>query len=338
MAKSKKPLAEQYKSVSGSFRKKISEARKQGYDINYKINKPEQLTQEFIDTLRSIKIADIKQGVDIDGISVESYYTGEMDLRPTKRTYIEDYEDIPEYQSSIDTDLDNTVPSVKFKVPELKNKTVGGITGEELFELEENIDVSDTDIGSRFIHKDVKEFEVLEDNRTVKTYQENVEAYYDTETNEVVSKFSPDLFERDKMGRKIYDNRQAVIKDKFVPIMISTMDKESYESLVWDNIVARYGGFFNNERAEVFRNYLSDLRSKYGSFALRDALIKAEDNGYKFDYEAFYKASDEDFAGSMNALSTILATEGEYNQSDFMDMNDYIEGIESGFDIDYKNG
>lgn len=347
MAKSKKPLAEQYKSVSGSFRKKISEARKQGFDVNYKINKPEQLTQEFIDTLRSIKIADIKQGVNIDGISVESYYAGEMDLRPTKHTYIEEVE---EY--AVDE------PTVNIEEPKHENTVEyrGWIVDADTGELIEPIKYkpkTDEEIVNQYV-KEVKDIfdrnglteDVLKRMLEPEENADDVEGYRDIDTFEIIGKNDPSIYVRDAQDRIIYDRQgNPLIKQNLIPISARNMSAEDYEELVAKNIKGKYGFESSsmyatdaNERVSEFSGWLDEMIDKYGAFNVRDTLAQAEDDGYKMDYDFFYNATEEDYSNTINALEAMLALNYEKANEYQLANSDYFENAEGGFNIDYKNG
>lgn len=346
MAKSKKPLAEQYKSVSGSFRKKISEARKQGFDVNYKINKPEQLTQEFIDTLRSIKIADIKQGVDIEGISVESYYAGEMDLRPTKRVYIEDYDDISDYQPPIIEEKSKSRGTVEFE-----GLTLDAETG-EVIEPTKIRRKTDEELQKELARetKNLLRVEGYTDDTMrrafdVQSEEENyvnvdsIEGFRNIDTFELISKNDPSIYVRDRRDRIIYDRfGNPLIKDNLIPVSAGSLSAEDYESLIKENILKEYGGLYSNERAQAFSEWLNGQMDKYGVFNVRDTLAQAQDEGYKMDYNFFYNATEEDYSSTINALEAMLALNYERAEQYQLDNSDYFESAEGGFNIDYKNG
>lgn len=89
MAKKKKKkigkLELEYRSLRSSITKSISRAREQGFDIEYTMHKPDKITKRYLNQLRGIKLAQVKQGVSMPGLTITTWQTGTgIDLRPSR--------------------------------------------------------------------------------------------------------------------------------------------------------------------------------------------------------------------------------------------------------------
>lgn len=353
LAKGKiKTLKEQYSSARSSFRKKVSELRKQGYGIEYELEIPDEITEDFIQQIKNISREDLKLGKSNSILQVSSNYVGEdIDLRPHYR-YDTSYSDTTDYE-------DNTtyyeIPQEEvMSEPQKKSDKLGmfynGVyVDEETGEVIDNPRLIPTK--EELAKRTMKETKALldkegytEDVLRQMLEQPNevplleVEGYRDIDTFELVSKDDPKIFVRDRRGRKIYDIAgNPIIKEQYMPINSGIISDEDYETLVEQNLRYQYGGLYQNERGEEFTSWLDEMIKKYGVFEVRDKLAQAENEGYKLDYDFFYNASEADYNNTINVLEAMLAT-GYANKDTMLEMSETIESYESGFDIDYKNG
>lgn len=318
--KQTKSLKSQYESARGSFRKKVSIARSKGFDINYNIQKPEKITKSFINRLKKITVEDIQQGVELDDIKVTSYFAGEgVDLRPIAGREI--WEDIDVY---------GTPYEVSTKTGELRYKPKS--REEELRELAQDV--------KRSLEKEGYTEDVMRrifGAEEAEEYEE-IEGYRNIETGEVLSKDDPAIFRRTNKGRIIYDrNQKPIVKENYIPISSGALSPDEYETLVEQNLKMQYGGIYSNDRGNEFTSWLDDMINKYDVYYVRDKLAEAEDEGYKLDYDFFYRATEADYNNTINALEAMLAT-GYANADNMLEMSSAIEATEDGFNIDYKNG
>lgn len=329
--KQAKSLKSQYESARGSFRKKVSIARSKGFDINYNIQKPEKITKSFINRLKKITVKDIQQGVELDDIMVTSYFAGEgIDLRPSRRVYEDVIDEIESEEIWQPIDVYGVPYEVSTDTGELRYKSKS--EEEELREFAHE--------QKRLLEKEGYTEDVMhrifgaEENEE---YDE-IEGYRDVETGEVLSKDDPTIFRRTNKGRIIYDrNQKPIVKENYVPISSGALSPDEYETLVEQNLKMQYGGIYSNDRGDEFTSWLDDMINKYDVYYVRDKLAQAEDEGYKLDYDFFYRATEADYNNTINALEAMLAS-GYANVENMLEMSDVIEATEDGFNIDYKNG
>lgn len=318
--KQAKSLQSQYESARGSFRKKVSIARSKGFDINYNIQKPEKITKSFINRLKKITVEDIQQGVELDDITVTSYFVGDdIDLRPIAGREI--WEDIDVYGTPYEVSTETG--ELRYK-PKSKEEELREFAREQKRLLEKEGYTEDV-MRRIFGAEEAEEYE-------------EIEGYRNTETGEVLSKDDPTIFRRTNKGRIIYDrNQKPIVKENYVPISSGALSPDEYEILVEQNLKMQYGGIYSNDRGNEFTSWLDDMINKYDVYYVRDKLAEAEDEGYKLDYDFFYRATEADYNNTINALEAMLAT-GYANAENMLEMSDAIEATEDGFNIDYKNG
>lgn len=328
--KQAKSLQSQYESVRGSFRKKVSIARSKGYDINYNIQKPEKITQSFINRLKKITVEDIQEGIELDDIKVTSYFAGEgIDLRPTRR----EYEDvIDEIDSATYSEVEQPqtfvphIPAGAQLEPRIKKRyytmspeqlekeelmtgyLAGGYTKDlETGELEEVVGYRDIDTGKVY---GVDDREIFQTRVDEKGYEEIIRTKHGT----------------------------PFLKPNFIPVSNAVLTAEDYYDVIASNLRVQYtGNYYNPTWGDDFKNWLNDAINKYGAFEVRDMLAKAEDEGVKLDYDFFYNASNAGYEATINTLNAMLAT-GYATPEIMLKYSEAMEGNEGGFNVDYKNG
>lgn len=300
-------LKKEYEKATNRIRQMISKARKQGYDIKYKLTRPSKITQEDIDYLRSLKLNDIKKGVMAIGVNVQSTFVGEdVDMRPKHRVYQRDIlkpKDEPETQEEINARIDALY------------------------------DEQEVAVNFPFTEKPV----AYRDEFTGKVFDPEESYVYETKIAKVNGKLTEQF---------IYDEEgNAKPKSNMTPIMGGTMDRADYEDLIRSNIEARYLGGVEtiNENALTGNrkdNYNSTIQKwidEYGVFEVRDMLQQAEDEGLPVHYYELYLLSPREYEQLISQLQLMLAT-GKATKEDMLAMSEAVDGMGTDFNIDYKNG
>lgn len=304
--KSKKKLTanqKAYKQIAASIRKSISRARAEGFDIKYEMRKPDIITKKYLQTLRGINLEKVRAGVDIPGLKISSYQTGTgIDLRPKKYK--------PEEEKEERKKEEKKKPKKEKKQPE-----------------PEPIQEPEPEQEPRF--------EFIPDQEPT---QYNADYFYDTATGEKFLPGDDRIYEKDKKGRiKTDKDGNPILREDIVPVTSAPLSADDYENLVWENLLYQFGGKYTynsnaKDTIDKFHEWLEKMRDKYGTFALRDMLIRAQDSGAKLDRDFFYMASEQDVNTTLNRLQAMLHL-GNFNYDDIIAMGEITERAEGGFYI-----
>lgn len=303
MAKKKKKkigkLELEYRSLRSSITKSISRAREQGFDIEYAMHKPDKITKRYLNQLRGIKLAQVKQGVSMPGLTITTRQTGTgMDLRPSRNPAARDIQKhrkqkpkAPKPEPSAPTP--ESEPSAPIPEPEPEREWFAPV---------------------------------------------DADYYIDTRTGEHLLPGDRRLYETDKDGNvKVDPAGNPIIKTDMVPVTGKPLTSEQYEKLTWEYILEmydlniHYGDNNAKQNTDTFFKWLKEMREKYGVFALRDMLSHAADSGYGITRGTFYKSASQ-FASILAQMHTMLQV-GEYNNDDLMSMSNAAEGAEGGYMI-----
>lgn len=315
--KSKKKLTanqKAYKQIAASIRKSISRARAQGFDIKYEMHKPDIITKKYLQTLRGINLEKVRAGVDIPGLKISSYQTGTgIDLRPKKYKPEEIEEEKEERKKE-----EKKKPKKEKKQPEPEQKPEPIQEPEPEPESEQE-----------------PRFEFIPDQEPT---QYNADYFYDTATGEKFLPGDDRIYEKDKKGRiKTDKDGNPILRDDIVPVTSAPLSASDYENLVWENLLYQFGGKYTynsnaKDTIDKFHEWLEKMRDKYGTFALRDMLIRVQDSGAKLDRDFFYMASEQDVNTTLNRLQAMLHL-GNFNYDDIVAMGEITERAEGGFYI-----
>lgn len=289
-----------YKQVASAIRKSVSRARSEGFDIEYEMRKPDIITKKYLETLRGINLAKVKQGVDIPGLKIRSYNTGTgIDLRPKKRKQEEEGENREEPKK--DRKKKEEPPKEPEPIREPEPEPFPETPPKPLPEMPEYT-------------------------------AENPEYWYDTATGEKFLPGDDRIYEHDKDGRIITDsNGRPKIRDDIVPVTSAPLPKDEYENLVWDNIKYNFGGQYENStKANAFQKWLDKMRDQYGTFGVRDMLYSAIASGANLDRDFFYHASWDEYHATINTLEAMLRL-GNFNYQDTLQLSEITERAEGGF-------
>lgn len=314
MAKKKKKkigkLELEYRSLRSSITKSISRAREQGFDIEYAMHKPDKITKRYLNQLRGIKLAQVKQGVSMPGLTITTRQTGTgMDLRPTRNPAMKDW------QKQRKPKPKAPAPEPQAPAPAPEPETPAPVP-------EPSAPISEPE------------------PEEVREWPEPVDADYfiDTRTGEHLLPGDRRLYETDKDGNIKYDPAgNPIIKMDMVPVTGKPLTSEQYERLTWEYILEmydlniHYGDSDAKQNVGTFFKWLKEMREKYGVFALRDMLAHAADSGYGITRGTFYKSAGQ-FASILAQMHTMLQV-GEYNNDDLMSMSNAAEGAEGGYSI-----
>lgn len=301
--KSKKKLTanqKAYKQIAASIRKSISRARSEGFDIKYEMHKPDIITKKYLQTLRGINLEKIRAGVNIPGLKISSYQTGTgIDLRPKKYKPEEPEEEKEERKKE-----EKKKPKKEKKPPEPEPEQE-------------------------------PRFEFVPDQEPT---QYNADYFYNTATGEKFLPGDDRIYEKGKKGHiKTDKDGNPILRDDIVPVTSAPLSADDYENLVWENLLYQFGGkyTYNSNAKDIidkFHEWLEKMRDKYGTFALRDMLIRAQDSGAKLDRDFFYTASEQDVNTTLNRLQAMLHL-GNFNYDDIIAMGEITERAEGGFYI-----
>lgn len=281
-----------YKQIASAIRKSVSRARAEGFDIEYEMRKPDIITKKYLEALRGINLAKVKQGVDIPGLKIRSYNTGSgIDLRPKRRKQEEEGEKREEPKKS----------RKKKEEPPKEPEPVREPEPEPIPEMPEYT-------------------------------AENPEYWYDTATGEKYLPGDDRIYERDKDGRIVTDsNGRPKIRDDIVPVTSAPLPKDEYQNLVWDNIKYNFGGQYEKSvKVNAFQKWLDKMREQYGIFGVRDMLYSAIATGANLDRDFFYFASWGEYNTTINALEAMLRL-GSFNYEDTLQLSEITERAEGGF-------
>lgn len=295
-----------YKRIASAIRKSVSRARVEGFDIEYEMRKPDIITKKYLETLRGINLAKVKQGVDIPGLKIRSYNTGlEIDLRPKRQKQEEEGEKREE-------------PKKKWKKKEQPPKEPEPVREPE--PLPEAPPEPEPE----------REREQLP--KMPKYTAENPEYWYDTATGEKFLPGDDRIYERDKDGRIITDsNGRPKIRDDIVPVTSAPLPKDEYQDLVWQNIKYNFGGRYEKSvKANAFQKWLDKMKEQYGVFGVRDMLYSAIASGANLDRDFFYHVSWGDYNVTINTLEAMLRL-GNFNYEDTLQLSEITERAEGGF-------
>lgn len=303
MAKKKKRVSKKltanqkaYKQVASAIRKSVSRARAEGFDIEYEMRKPDIITKKYLETLRGINLAKVKQGVDIPGLKIRSYNTGTgIDLRPKRRKQEEEGENREEPKKNRKKKEEPPKEPEPIREPEPEREP------EPIPEMPEYT-------------------------------AENPEYWYDTATGEKFLPGDDRIYERDKEGRIITDsNGRPKIRDDIVPVTSAPLPKDEYQDLVWQNIKYNFGGQYEKSvKANAFQQWLDKMRDQYGVFGVRDMLYAAIASGANLDRDFFYHASWDEYHATINTLEAMLRL-GNFNYQDTLQLSEITERAEGGF-------
>lgn len=283
-----------YKQIASAIRKSVSRARAEGFDIEYEMRKPDIITKKYLEALRGINLARVKQGVDIPGLKIRSYNTGTgIDLRPKTRKQQEEGEKREEPKKR--RKKKEEPPKEPEPVPEREPEP------EPIPEMPEYT-------------------------------AENPEYWYDTATGEKYLPGDDRIYERDKDGRIVTDsNGRPKIRDDIVPVTSAPLPKDEYQNLVWDNIKYNFGGRYEKSiKANAFQKWLDKMREQYGIFGVRDMLYSAIATGANLDRDFFYFATWGEYNTAINALEAMLRL-GSFNYEDTLQLSEITERAEGGF-------
>lgn len=295
-----------YKQVASAIRKSVSRARAEGFDIEYEMRKPDIITKKYLEALRGINLAKVKQGVDIPGLKIRSYNTGTgIDLRPKRRKQEEEGEKREEPKK---------VRKKKEKPPK---------EPEPVREPEPLPEAPPEPEPKREPEQLPKMPEYT---------AENPEYWYDTATGEKFLPGDDRIYERDKDGRIITDsNGRPKIRDDIVPVTSAPLPKDEYQDLVWQNIKYNFGGRYEKSvKANDFQKWLDKMKEQYGVFGVRDMLYSAITSGANLDRDFFYHASWGEYNVTINTLEAMLRL-GNFSYEDTLQLSEITERAEGGF-------
>lgn len=255
-----------YKQVAAAIRKSVSRARAEGFDIEYEMRKPDIITKKYLETLRGINLAKVKQGVDIPGLKIRSYNTGtRIDLRPKRRKQEEEGEKREE-------------PKKKRKKKEQPPKEAEPVREPEpLPEMPEYTAENpeywyDTATGEKFLPGDDRIYERDKDGRII------------TDSN----------------GRpKIRDD---IVPVTSAPLPKDEYQDLVWQNIKY-NFGGRYE---KSVKANAFQKWLDKMREQYGVFGVRDMLYSAIASGANLDRDFFYHASWGEYNVTINTLEAML--------------------------------
>lgn len=286
--------SEQWRKASKLVAGRVARLREQGFQINYSINRPQNIRKEDIEWLRGLTTEKIKQGKSTKRFTINIEEVG-YDTRPSRVSPVRDH------TVSSDTKEYNPPKPTKAQQNQRNRLHDLGLTDEQIdYGLSEGISLQEQLSNDEY-------FDALEETVNTdieETIEPGYEYYIDTDTGEIFAPDDPQIYAR-KANRYVVDRTGSfVVKDTLEHHIDAPLSGEELEELKWSHFI----GSFKEANVSHFSGinplpYFEELHTMLSADQINEVLNELSDYSSNVgDMDFWYLQSPNEQGERFNAF------------------------------------